>query len=153
MFILRIWNGADQVRFLEAQNQVLLSMSTRVGVRIKVLILRSPESYIFFFFLILSSDLKAHWPKMNPEFKFFVDFIIIHKMFEYGQTLQYKFLFGQQKLPMDTYKVYRSFNVDDKSQRFLLCLRLLSASLLPHKGSMLTHTACRLTRASRRTSP
>ena len=49
MFILRIWNGADQVRFLEAQNQVLLSMSTRVGVRIKVLILRSPESYIFFF--------------------------------------------------------------------------------------------------------
>ena len=42
-------NGADQVRFLEAQNQVLLSMSTRVGVRIKVLILRSPESYIFFF--------------------------------------------------------------------------------------------------------
>ena len=43
-------NDADQVRFLEAQNQVLLSMSTRVGVRIKVLILRSPESYIFFFF-------------------------------------------------------------------------------------------------------
>ena len=52
MFILRIWNGADQVRFLEAQNQVLLSMSTRVGVRIKVLILRSPESYIFFFLVL-----------------------------------------------------------------------------------------------------